>query len=272
MMLPWNEQLVWIGVGSGIVMLVLWGVQLWTRDAGVVDAGWAACLGMGAVFCAVTGEGEVTRRVVIGAMGGVWGLRLATHLLLDRVLKGPEDGRYQRMREMFGARVNPVFLAFFLAQAVLVVILSAPFVIGCRDTGAFGSVLDYAAPAIWLIGLVGESVADRQLARFRGDAASRGAVCDVGLWRYSRHPNYFCEWLMWIAYATGATLAPMGWLAWSAPALMLLFVLKLTGIPPTEARALRSRGEAYRQYQRTTNAFFPWFPRRPWSGGQEISS
>ncbi|MEK6702982.1 MAG: DUF1295 domain-containing protein [Planctomycetota bacterium] len=272
MTLPWNVQLVWIAAGSALVMLALWALQLRTKDAGVVDAGWAACLGTAAVFCALTGEGDAARRAVIGAMGGVWGFRLATHLLLDRVLKGPEDGRYQRMREMLGARANPVFLAFFLAQAVLVVLLSAPFVIASRDTGAFGSVLDLVAPALWLIGLTGESLADRQLARFRANAANRAEACNVGLWRYSRHPNYFCEWVMWIAYAAAATLAPLGWLAWSAPALMLLFVLTLTGIPPTEARALRSRGDAYRAYQRTTNAFFPWFPRRPQPSAEEVSS
>lgn len=270
-MLSWQEQLVWIAGGSGLVMLVLWGLQLRTKDAGVVDVGWAACLGAAAAFCALTGEGDAARRCIIGIMGGVWGFRLANHLLFDRVLRGPEDGRYQMMRARFGNRINPVLLGFFLAQAVLVAILAAPFLIAGRDTRPAPSVLDLLGPSVWVVGLIGETVADRQLARFKRDGANQGRVCNVGLWGYSRHPNYFFEWLMWIGYATVAAGAPFGWLAWTAPALMLLFVLKLTGIPPTEARALKSRGEAYRRYQRTTSAFVPWFPKRKDSHPSEIS-
>jgi steroid 5-alpha reductase family enzyme len=262
MTLTWQEQLIWIAAAAALLMFVLWGVQILTRDAGIVDVGWAGGLGAAAVFCAITGEGDLTRRLIIGLMGGIWGFRLAAHLLFDRVLAGPEDGRYQMMRERFGPRVNPIFLAFFQAQALLVVILSAPFVLAARDPRPAPGILDLVGPAIWLIGLVGETIADAQLKRFKRRPDSRGKVCTVGLWRYSRHPNYFFEWLMWIGYAVVATLAPWGLLAWTAPALILLFVLKLTGIPPTEARALRSRGEAYRQYQRTTSAFFPWFPRQ----------
>jgi steroid 5-alpha reductase family enzyme len=235
----------------------------------VVDVGWAACLGAAAAFCALTGEGDLIRRAIIGGMGAVWGFRLAGHLLFDRVLRGPEDGRYQMMRERFAGRINPVLLGFFLAQAVLVAILAAPFLIACADARPAPSALDALGLSVWLVGLIGETVADGQLARFKRSGANRGRVCDVGLWRYSRHPNYFFEWLMWIGYATIAAGAPAGWLAWTAPALMLLFVLTLTGIPPTEARALKSRGEAYRRYQRSTSAFVPWFPKRPPSAGSE---
>ena len=270
MTLTWTEQVVWIGTGAGLVMFALWLLQMRTKDAGVVDVGWAACLGAAAAFCAYTGEGDVVRRAIVGVMGAAWGIRLAMHLLFDRVLRGPEDGRYQMMREKFAGRVNAVFLFFFLAQGVLVVILAAPFIIASRGGGPGPSALDIAGCSIWLAGLVGESIADHQLARFKRDATSHGKVCAVGLWRYSRHPNYFFEWLMWIGYATVASGAPWGWLAWSAPALILFFVLKLTGIPPTEARALRSRPVAYRQYQQTTSAFFPWFvrqaPQAPSSG------
>lgn len=239
-----------------------WLVQLRTRDAGIVDVMWSALLGAAAVFAALSGQGDVERRVLVGVLGGVWGARLALHLLTDRVLKGPEDGRYQMMREKFGAKVQPVFLAFFQAQAVLVVMLCGPFLLAARaETGGLHWP-DYAAAGLWLVGIAGESIADRQLKRFKADAGNRGRVCDIGLWRYSRHPNYFFEWLMWCAYAGLAVQAPLGWLAALAPAFMLLLVLKVTGIPPTEARALRSRPEAYREYQRTTSAFVPWFPRR----------
>ena len=262
-MLSWQEQIVWIAAGSGLVMFALWLIQLRTKDAGIVDVGWAACIAAAAAFCAFTGEGDLTRRAIIGAMGAIWGVRLALHLLFDRVLRGPEDGRYQMMRELFGRHISPVFLVFFLAQGVLVVMLSAPFLLAARDSRLGPSFLDLLGPTVWLAGMIGETIADRQLSRFKADGANRGLVCNVGLWRYSRHPNYFFEWHIWIGYAIVAAGTPDGWLAWTAPALMLLFMLKLTGIPPTEARALRSRGDAYREYQRTTSAFVPWFPKRP---------
>lgn len=271
MTLAWHDQLALIAIGAGAVMIILWFVQRRTGDAGVVDVGWAGCLGGAAASCALTGEGDEVRRWIIGAMGAVWGFRLAIHLLLDRVIRGPEDGRYQMLRERFGARIQPVLLAFFLAQAILVVVLAAPFVLASRDTRASPALLDALGLAVWLVGIVGETVADTQLKRFKERPSNRGAVCAVGLWRYSRHPNYFFEWLMWIGFALVATAAPLGWLAWSAPALVLYLVLKVTGIPPTEARALQSRGDAYREYQRTTSAFVPWVPLARSNRGHEVT-
>lgn len=257
------DQSMGIALATLVIMFVLWLVQIRTRDAGVVDVAWAGCLGLAAIFCAITGEGEPIRRFFVAIMGGLWGLRLALHILLDRVLRGPEDGRYQMMREKFGPRINAVLLPFFLAQGVLVVLLSAPFMLASGSHALAPSALDWLAISLWVVAFIGESVADAQLKSFKQTCTDRGRVCDVGLWRYSRHPNYFFEWLMWVANAILATSAPLGWIAWSAPMLMLLFILKLTGIPPTEARALRSRGDAYRRYQQTTSPFVPWFPRTP---------
>ena len=114
---------------------------------------------------------------------------------------------------------------------------------------------------MWLLAMLGESAADVQLNRFRSDPANKGKTCRVGLWKYSRHPNYFCEWLVWLAYFIYALGSPGGWIAVYAPALMYLFLTKVTGIKATEEHAVRSRGEDYREYQRTTNAFFPWWPK-----------
>jgi steroid 5-alpha reductase family enzyme len=104
-------------------------------------------------------------------------------------------------------------------------------------------------------------VADSQLQSFKSNPANRSATCRVGLWRYSRHPNYFFEWLIWVAFAVFAMGSPYGYVAAFAPLLMLFFLFRVTGIPATEAQALRSKGDDYRQYQRTTSAFVPWFPR-----------
>jgi steroid 5-alpha reductase family enzyme len=112
--------------------------------------------------------------------------------------------------------------------------------------------------AVWVVAVAGEWIADRQLARFRADPGSRGRVCRAGLWRYSRHPNYFFEWLHWWAYVPIGHAQPLTFLG---PAAMLLFLLRVTGIPYAERQALASRGEAYRAYQRATSAFLPWPPR-----------
>ena len=115
-----------------------------------------------------------------------------------------------------------------------------------------------AGIALWITGLVGESIADAQLSRFRRNPANRGQVCQEGLWAWSRHPNYFFEWMVWVGYAVFASGAPWGWTGWLSPLLMLHFLLNVTGIPMTEELSVKSKGEAYRRYQRTTSAFFPW--------------
>ena len=119
----------------------------------------------------------------------------------------------------------------------------------------------YQYIALCAFGIVFEAVADWQLARFQRVPSLRGQVMDRGLWRYSRHPNYFFEWSAWLGFALLATSTPYGWIAWFAPAVMLYLLFKVTGIPATEAQALRSRGADYREYQRTTSVFVPWFPR-----------
>ena len=121
--------------------------------------------------------------------------------------------------------------------------------------------LEFAALAIWVVAFAGELTADRQLLAFKTNPNNKGKTCQAGWWRYSRHPNYFFEWVIWVAYALFATASPWGWLAWLCPATLLYLLFKVTGIPATEAQALRSRGEAYRRYQQTTSAFVPWFPK-----------
>jgi steroid 5-alpha reductase family enzyme len=204
------------------------------------------------------------RRVLIGVMGGVWGARLAWHVL-GRVAGGKEeDGRYQLLRTHFGARINLFHFFFFQAQAVSVAVLCGGFLVAAGDGRPFPGVLDVLGAIVWLIGMTGETIADRQLHAFKKDPASRGRTCRRGLWRYSRHPNYFFEWTMWVGYALVASGAEGWWgvWGWASAALMLLLVTKVTGIPPTEKRACKSRGEDYRAYQRTTSAFVPWFPKR----------
>jgi steroid 5-alpha reductase family enzyme len=250
----------WWGAGAAVLapaFAALWYVQTRTRDASHVDVGWAAGLGFMGLLCAALGAGDPDRRALVAAMASLWSARLAWHLYVDRVRGRPEDGRYASLRASWGPDADRNFFVFFQAQAALDLLLALPFAALCAKEGPLGAA-DLAGALIWLVAVSGEAVADRQLARFRSVPQNKGKTCRVGLWRYSRHPNYFFEWSHWLAYAA---MAPADWRVWTAPALMLYFLLRVTGIPATEAQALRSRGEDYRRYQRETSAFFPWFPR-----------
>jgi steroid 5-alpha reductase family enzyme len=123
------------------------------------------------------------------------------------------------------------------------------------------SILEYAGAALWTICIIGEATADAQLKRFKSKPENKGKVCNVGLWSYSRHPNYFFEWMIWVSYFIFACASPWGWISIVCPAIILLLLFKVTGIPLTEEQSIRSRGDAYREYQRTTSVFVP-LPRK----------
>jgi len=257
-----------MSVASGLLVLwllmtaAMWGGWRWQRqhgNAGIVDVLWSAGLGVGAVLLAAVGRGAVAPRVLLAILGGVWSLRLALHLW-TRVRREGEDGRYQHLRSSWGGDQRR-WLAFFQLQALLVPVFALPFAaVAANPRGA--SPWLALGVAIWLLAVAGEGIADAQLARFRADPAYRGRTCRSGLWRYSRHPNYFFEWLHWLAYVALAVGSPLWALAWLGPLTMWLFLRFLSGVPWTEAQALRTRGEDYRDYQRTTPMLFPWFPRR----------
>jgi steroid 5-alpha reductase family enzyme len=180
----------------------------------------------------------------------------------NRLGKG-EDTRYQELRRRWRERGREQlsFAIFYQAQAFLAVLLSVPALLASFNEDSSIAPVQWAGAALWLAAFALEATADRQLAAFRADPANRGGVMRSGLWRYSRHPNYFFQTLTWVAYALIAVAAPWGWIAFFAPALILYLVLFVTGVPPAEESSLRSRGEAYRRYQQETSVFVPWFPR-----------
>lgn len=241
------------------LMALLWLIQKRTGNAGIVDVMWAVGIGLLAPLFAAGATGNLSRRWLIAALGAIWALRLASHLLA-RVFNTPEDGRYQRLRREWGAATQRNLFWFFQLQAFWSVLFATPLLIAAGNPEPLGW-MDFAGTAIWVVAVAGESIADRQLARFRRDPANRGQVCRDGLWRYSRHPNYFFEWVHWWAYVPIGWQAPYGWATLLGPVTMLVFLFKITGIPPTEANAVASRGDAYRDYQRTTSVFFPWPPK-----------
>ncbi len=244
---------------SSIVMAGVWEVQRRTRNTGFVDVAWASLMAAAAVWFSATGDGAFVPRLALAMLGGIWGSRLALYLLA-RVLHEAEDGRYKFMRERWNDNQLKHFL-FFQFQALLVVLFSLPFWVAAQNPAEGFTPWVIAAIAVWVVSLGGEAVADHQLDRFRSNPANRGKTCREGLWRYSRHPNYFFEWTHWFAYLLLAIGAPMAWLALIGPVLMLISLCWVTGIPFTEAQALRSRGDDYRRYQAETSAFIPWFPK-----------
>jgi steroid 5-alpha reductase family enzyme len=262
-MLAQAEHLALIGTAIvAAMMLVLWVIHLLIRNAAIVDVGWAAGLAILAIFYAVAGPGYHARKWAIASMAGFWGLRLAAYLLFARVLGHPEEGRYVQLRTEWKTNLPLRFLFFFEFQALLDVVLSLPFLLACMDTRMPLGISEKTGAAIWLIAMAGEALADEQLKAFKNNPANKGRTYRAGLWKYSRHPNYFFEWLIWIGYAVFAVSSPWGWLGLLSPAMVLYFLLGVTGIPATEAQALRSRGNEYRAYQRTTSAFVPWFPKK----------
>jgi steroid 5-alpha reductase family enzyme len=230
---------------------------------GIVDIAWSYAFAALALFYALLAPGWPARRAMVAAMAGLWSLRLGTHLYRRVMGHHPvEDGRYGQLRKDWAGNFAPKMFGFFQLQAASVVLLGAGFLVSCLNPLPRFHGLEIAGAILWLVALAGESVADRQLAAFKRDAVNRGRVCDTGLWRYSRHPNYFFEWLVWVAYFVFALGSPLGWVAALGPASILFLLLRVTGIPLTEEQSLRSKGDAYRRYQQTTSAFVPWFPKQ----------
>lgn len=248
-------------IGASALMCVAWMLYRATDKASWVDAFWAGTLALLALAYAWLLPGDVTRRVLVALVGGLWGARLAMHIAV-RVARGPEDARYVTLRADWKTDLHGRFFRFYMVQAAVAVVLSVPFLLMARDAAPFGRATELAGLVLWGLALTGESVADAQLARFKRTSANKGLVCRSGLWSMSRHPNYFFEWLLWCAFAMMATAAPWGWISWSAPVLMLYFLLRVTGILLTERQAVASKGDAYRAYQREVSAFVPWRTRR----------
>jgi steroid 5-alpha reductase family enzyme len=246
-----------------VVMVFVW---LWAkavRNAGVVDIFWAANFVVIAVLLFAFAPGLLVRRVLVCVMLLLAAGRLSLHLGIRVIghLK-EEEGRYKQLRQEWAPNADGKFFWFFQAQALSNILLSVPFfIITINPAEALGA-WEYVGASLWVVGFLGEAVADAQLAAFKRDPANKGKVCAAGLWNYSRHPNYFFEWLLWMAYFVFALGSPYGWLAALSPTIILYLLLKVTGIPATEQQSLRSKGAAYENYQRQTSVFIPWFKNK----------
>lgn len=247
------------------LMGLAWVVQQRTGNSGWVDTTWSYATGLiGAAAALWPLDGSLpARQALVAGLVLLWSLRLGTHIA-RRSLAGIDDPRYAKYAREWGADA-PRRMFFFL-QSQALVSLPLPFAVFLAGHAPAPGLRqqDYLGLVIMLVAVAGEALADRQLRRFKHDASNKGKVCDVGLWRWSRHPNYFFEWLGWLAYPVIALTPgyPWGWASLAAPAIVYWILVHVTGIPPLEEQMLQSRGDLYRRYQARTNAFFPWPPKQ----------
>lgn len=240
----------------------LWLVSLAVRDASIVDIFWGISFVVVAWVTALVADGATDRRIVFVVLVSVWGLRLSGYLAWRNLGKG-EDYRYQAMRERYVPRfwLISLFVVFGL-QAALSWVVSLPVQAGQVPADPDGLVpLDYVGIVVWATGLAFESIGDWQLARFKADPANRGAVMDRGLWRYTRHPNYFGDFLVWWGLYLVALATVDAWWTVVGPLVMSVLLIRVSGAALLE-RSLRKRRPGYEGYVRRTSAFFPRRPRR----------
>jgi steroid 5-alpha reductase family enzyme len=254
-----------VGVGALVAFALFSFTWLLSRkldNYSFVDITWSYSLAVLAPLYAWLNEGYGLRILLVLVMAILWSFRLGTYLLFRIRKHHPhEDVRYQVLRAKWTGNLGSRFFVFFQAQAVLIVLLSIPMLLAMKNATPLLEIVEVVGFCVWCLGIVGESIADAQMGSFKRDPASKGMVCNVGLWRYSRHPNYFFESVIWWGFWLFACGSPWGWTTVYAPAMILYFLLRVTGIPLTEKCAVESKGDAYREYQRTTSAFIPWFPK-----------
>lgn len=243
-------------------MTLLWLVSLALRDSSIVDPFWGTGFVIANwVYFALTPDGFPARKWLIAILVTVWGLRLSLYLLRRNWGKG-EDFRYQKFRRDAGPSYWwRSYFKVFLLQGILLWIISAPLLAAqYGPTPDRLTLLDFLAIGVWVIGFFFEASGDWQMARFKADPANKGKVLDTGVWRYTRHPNYFGDATQWWAYYLIA-LAGGGWWTIFSPILMTTLLLRVSGVALLE-KTLTTTKPQYKEYVETTNAFVPWFPRK----------
>ena len=246
-----------------LVMTSSWLTQLALGNAGWTDVFWSFGTGAALSVAAFAPSGCVLwRQVMVAAMIAIWSTRLGSHIV-RRVLAGPEDARYAISRRDWGARFQRNMLGLSLIQAPATALLSISVVQAAMAPGSAFRTADATGLAIFGLAIAGETLADHQLRRFRADPANRGRICDVGLWAWSRHPNYVFEAALWWAWpAMELDLAsPWTWTSLAAPLTMFVLLRYVSGVPPLESVMASSRGEAWRTYARRVSPFFFRPPR-----------
>lgn len=254
-----------IAAALSVIMAGAWAVQQRSGNSGWVDTIWTFGLGAVGVASALAPFHAVSWRQTIGAiMIALWAARLGLHIA-QRSRGITDDPRYAEMARGWGSDAPRQMFWLLQKQAWVTIPLALAVFLAAHNSAPLMRLQDIAAIAVAAIAIVGEAVADRQLRAFAADPANKGRVCDTGLWAWSRHPNYFFESFGWLAYPLLAIDLSgsygWGWMALLAPACMVWLLVYVSGIPPLEAHMLRSRGQAFRDYQARTSAFLPLPPK-----------
>ena len=242
------------------IMVIAWIVSIFQKNAGIVDLAWGISIGLVAFIAFLMGDGALIRRALFLGLVLLWAARLTCYLFL-RYDEEKEDKRYARMRLKFGDQANLRFLLVFLFQGFLILLLTLFFFPINFNVNTDLSVFEWIGTVIVLVSLFGETIADWQLYQFKKNKENRGKVLDSGLWGWSRHPNYFFEWTVWVGFAIFALGSPFGWLALLSASLMFYLLWGLSGIPLAELEMLEDRPSEYQRYQQQVSSFFPW-PKR----------
>ncbi|MCH7307189.1 DUF1295 domain-containing protein [Acinetobacter sp. NIPH 1852] len=250
---------------DAVVMTVCWLWATYNHRAGIVDVAWSFCIVLNIVMTAwLVDVAPVNVQLFIGIFSSIWFLRLSWHLLRRYLAEHEEDRRYANMRRAMGKYQHLGFFAFFMFQAGLAMLFTIPMWSLLNVPSAVWRVQSndflIIAGMIMAIAFIGEVIADQQLYRFKQNTQNHGKTMDQGLWRYSRHPNYFFEWIHWFAYPVLGLAAGL-YSLWIYPVLMWLFLYYITGIPFSEQQALKNRGQNYLDYQKRTSMFIPWKPK-----------
>ncbi len=251
-----------IGLVVLVLMTLLWIVSLMLKNSSIVDIFWGTgfVVTTWAAFL-LTPDGFAARKLLVSVLVTVWGLRLSLHILTRNWGK-PEDFRYQAWRKQAGAAWWwRSFFKVFLLQGILMWIIGAPLV--AAQTSAASNALtwlDYLAIPVWAIGFFFEAVGDWQLAQFRANPANKGKLMNTGVWRYTRHPNYFGDATQWWAYYLIAAAAGGFWTIFS-PIIMTGLLMRVSGVTLLE-KTLKETKPGYKEYVEMTSEFVPWFPRK----------
>ncbi len=249
-----------IALSLSFFMAIAWVVQQRTGNSGWVDTIWTYALGLVGAWSAMfpaDGHTFTHRQWLVAILVALWSLRLGGHIA-ERTADITNDPRYAEMSAQWGKDAPRQMFIFLQQQAVGSVPLVFAMFIAAHNPAPGLRAQDYLGALILLVAIAGETLSDSQLRAFRGNPANKGKVCDAGLWKYSRHPNYFFEWFGWLAYPVIAISAGYwwGWLTLLAPLIMYYILVYITGVPPLEKQMLQSRGDAFRAYQDSTSKFF----------------
>ncbi len=253
----------WAWLVTTPIMAGLWLAYRWYhRNAALADVGFCIGFGLVSIGLGLMTTGDASHRIVVALLGAGYGFRLGLYIFYARIVNANEDSRYQLIREKLGHRAEWWVFVYFIGQALAIAVFSLPLLVLMANPHEAWTVWEVAGIGVWIVGVGGETIADNQLSRFRRQSHNKGKTCREGLWRYSRHPNYFFEVVHWCAYVVMSIGLSNAWLTMVAPILMVWTLLKVSGIPLAETQALASRGDDYREYQRTTNALIPWLPKK----------